>query len=74
MRANEIIKRIMSQKKIRVGTLAELTGKSPQTIYNTFYNDKHSQGNGMAFEIANELFEALGCEVVIRDKETGEEY
>ena len=74
MRATEKIREIMSEKKIRVNDLSEITGKHPQTIYNTFQNDRHSQRGGMTFENAVMFFEALGCEVVIRDKKTGKEY
>lgn len=74
MRATETIRAIMTEKKIRVSDIAEITGKHPQTIYNTFQNDRHSKRGGMTFENAVMLFEALGCEVLIRDKETGKIY
>lgn len=71
MRASATLKSIMAKKEVSIQELAERTGKSPTTIYATFANDKKSKGGGMAFENVVKFAEALGCEVVIRDKETG---
>ena len=74
MRATKRIKMIMLDKDVKVADLAERTGKATSTIYNTFNNDKNTQRSGMTFETASELAEALGCELVFRDKETGKVY
>lgn len=74
MRASNILKIIMKEKKLKVKDLADLMGKSDRTVYNTFSRDNLSKGGGMTFENVVEYAEALGCEIVIRDKETGKEY
>lgn len=74
MRASSTLKAIMIMKDISVKQLSELTGKKVTTIYNTFSRDGKSKGGGMTFENVAEYAEALGCEVIIRDKETGKEY
>ena len=74
MIASRTIKAIMAIKGCTVNDLAEATGKSPQTIYNTFHNDRHSTKGGMTFDKAVEYAEVLGCEIVFRDKETGKIY
>ena len=65
---------IMAAKGKTVNDLADITGRSAQTINNTFYNDRHSTKGGMTLSIAAEYAEALGCEIVFRDKETGKIY
>lgn len=74
MRATKRIKMIMLDKEIKVTELSEKTGKATSTIYNIFNNDKNTQRSGMTFETASEFAEALGCELVFRDKETGKIY
>lgn len=74
MRISSTIRSIMAFKGVKINELAEKTGRSPRTLYNTFQNDKNSKGSGMSYEVAVELAEALGCEIVIRDKETGKEF
>lgn len=74
MRASKTIKKIMIDRGVNIKQLAEMSGKSQSTMYNTFYNDEKSQRNGMSFENVVELANALGCEVIFRDKETGKEY
>ena len=74
MRASNILKTIMKEKKLKVKDLADLMGKSDRTVYNTFSRDNLSKGGGMTFENVVEYAEALGCEVIIRDKETRKEY
>lgn len=74
MKASKTIKMIMVDKGVTVNDLAERTGKSAPTINNTFYNDRHSTKGGMTLSIAAEYAEALGCEIVFRDKETGKIY
>lgn len=74
MRATKRIKKVLVDKDITIKMLAEMTGKGASGLYQTFYNDEKSKGSGMSFEKVSELVEALGCEIVIRDKETGKEY
>ena len=74
VRASKTIKKIMIDKGVNIKQLAELSGKSHSTMYNTFYNDEKSKGSGMSFENVVDLVNALGCDVIIRDRETGEEY
>ena len=74
MRASRTIKMIMIDKGIRTKELSEMVGKSPRTIYNTFYNDENTKRSGMTFEKVAELADALGCDIVFRDRETGREY
>lgn len=74
MRASERLKKIMKHKRITTVKLAEILGNSKQTLYNTFNSDIRSKGNGMTYENVVRIADALGCDVVIRDRETGEEY
>ena len=74
MKASEVIKKIMSDKRVRTADIAKKMGKSRQTVYNTFQNDKNSAKGGMKFENVVEFLDALGCEIIIKDVETGKEY
>ena len=74
MKASAILKRIMADKGISVKMLSEMTGKKLSTVYNTFYNDEKTQRSGLSFENVVAMADALGCDVVIRDRETGKEY
>lgn len=74
MRASRRLKSIMAAKNIKINAVAKTLGKSPQTIYNTFQNDEKSKRSGMTFEIVEEMANALGCDVIFRDRETGKEY
>ena len=74
MRASKRIRMIMIDKGVKINELAVMTDKSPRTLYNTFYNDEKSKNSGMTFSVASQLAEALGCEIVFRDKETGKTY
>ena len=73
-KGSAIIKAIMKDKKVSVQKLADTMGLAKNTIYNTFSNDINSERNGMSYENVFRFAEALGCEVIIRDKETGKEY
>lgn len=68
------IRFIMKDKRVTAAELAERTGRSRQTLYNMFYKDDHSGKTRIEHGSIEELVEALGCEIVIRDKETGKEY
>lgn len=68
MGASKHLKAAMKDKKIRVEDLSEMVDKPMQTIYNMMYRDT------MKFNQVEIYAEALGCEVVLRDKETGKVY
>ena len=74
MKVSRKIKMIMKAKKMHSQELADKIGISKQTVYNTFGNDSHSERSGMTFETVARYADALGCDVIIRDRETGEEY
>lgn len=74
MRISERIRTVMKDKKITTDELAERTGKAKQTIFNSMYKDRHATNSSMAYQNAEQMLEAMGCEIVIRDKETGKEY
>lgn len=74
MKIGEVIQTIMKDKNVRAVDMANALGKSRQTIYNTLHNDKHTNKRGMNFENVAEFANVLGCEIVIRDVETGKEY
>lgn len=74
MKISERIQRIMKDKGYTNVRLGEKTGKTEQTLKNTFYRDRHSEKYSLNFANVEELVEAMGCEVIIRDKETGKEY
>lgn len=68
MGASKHLKAAMKDKKIKVAELSEMTGKPMQTIYNAMHRDN------MYFDLAEMYAEAIGCEVVLRDKDTGKIY
>lgn len=74
MKVGEVIQMIMREKGVRAVDMANALGKSRQTIYNTLHNDKHTKKRGMNFENVSEFVDVLGCEIVIRDIESGKEY
>ena len=68
MGASEHIKRALKAKGLTQKILAERLGKPTQTVYNTI-----SRGS-MTYTAVENYAEAIGCEVVLRDKDTGEIY
>ncbi len=68
MSAGKIIKKCMVDKGIKSGTLAEKLGDNKQVFYNKLYRDS------MKFSEVERIAEALGCEIVFKDKETGKIY
>ena len=66
MEAKAVIKSAMKQQKIKSGMLAELLGMQRQAFYN-----KLNRGT-MSANFFIEIADALGCDVVFRDRETGE--
>lgn len=74
MRVADRLRMVMRDKKITTDQVARKTNKAMSTIYNTFSNDRKKDIGGMTFANAEMLAEAMGCEIIIRDKETGKEY
>lgn len=65
MDAKTIIKNAMKHQKIKSGALAELLGMDYQAFCN-----KLSRGT-MSANYMVQIADALGCDVVFRDRETG---
>ena len=74
MKPSERLRLVMKDKKITSKELAERSGRAPITVYGMFSRDKNTKKDGMTYRVVEELVEAMGCEIVIRDKETGKEY
>ncbi len=68
MGAAKTIKKILIDKDKTITALAEEMGKPRQTVANTFSADNLRVATLM--EYAN----ALGCEIILKDTETGREY
>lgn len=68
MGASKKLKKAMIDKKVTQVTLAEMTGKNLQALRNMFYRDN------MTYATIEQLADALGCDVVLQDRETGEIY
>lgn len=68
MGASKKIKTVMADKKIKSGRVAERIGREKQYVYNILNRDN------MSYERVEQIAEALGCEIIFRDKETGKEY
>lgn len=66
MDAKAIIKSAMEHQKVKSGTLAELLGME----YHAFCN-KLSRGT-MSANYMVQIADVLGCDVVFRDRETGD--
>ena len=68
MGAAEHIKRALKSKKVTQKELAVMMGKPIQTVYNTINKDS------MFFSHVEEYADAIGCDVVLVDRETGQIY
>ena len=68
MGASVHIKTAMIHKKVTQVQLAEKLGKATQTVYNTLGRDM------MRYVEVERFADALGCDVVFRDRDTGEIY
>lgn len=68
MGASKRIKEIMREKRIKQIDIAKEVGKDKQYIYNALYKDN------LSFERAEQILDILGCDIVFKDRETGEEY
>ena len=58
----------MAYRQVKSGTLAEMIGSEKQAFYNTLCRKT------MQYNLAVRIADALGCEIVWRDKETGKEF
>lgn len=61
-----IIRSIMAKKNVKISQLAETLGDNRQTLANTL------QYNKMSLNKFADIADALGCDVVAIDRETGE--
>lgn len=68
MDAQKALKAVMKHKRITQHKLAETLGKPYNTVRNTLY------GSNMKIETLTEMADALGCDVVLRDRKTGKLY
>lgn len=68
MGASLHIKAAMLYKGIKQSEFAESLGRNPQVFYNMLTRDS------MRFSEAETIADALGCNIVFRDRETGQLY
>ena len=68
MGATKKLKKAMVERKMTMVQLADALGKPFTTVRNTMYKDN------MRISTLEEYADALGCDVVLRDRETGELY
>lgn len=68
MSSTGLLKKAMKQKKVTQIKLAEMLGKPFPTVRNTLVFDN------MKMNTLEEYADALGCDVVLLDRETGEIY
>ena len=65
MSVSRLIRKALVDEKMTQNELASLLGKDPQQVRNSLYRDSFNFSNAEAW------FDALGYEIVIRNKETG---
>ena len=68
MGAGKHIKTAMIDKGIKAGKVAEILGDNPQVFYNKMSRDSFKYAE------AERIADALGCDIVLRDRETGKTY
>lgn len=68
MGAKKKLKMVMIDKGINQIDLAEMTGRKIGTLRNMLFRDN------MAYTTVEELADALGCDVILRDRKTGKLY
>ena len=68
MGSTQLLKSVMKRKRITQFVLAEMLGKPYNTVRNTLVADN------MKMNSLEEYANALGCDVVLIDRETGEIY
>lgn len=66
--ASKHLKMAMLDKGITQIAFAEKIGKPKQSLYNMMSRDS------MSYKTVEELADVLGCDVVLRDRETGRIY
>ena len=64
-----VVKMIMADKGIKSGFIADTLDMDRQVFYNWLNREK-----GMTVDKLSSVADILGCEVVLRDKETGKIY
>lgn len=62
------IKEVLHDKHMKQTDLAVAVGKDKQYIYNALHRDSFS------YEMVVQIADALGCDVVLMDRETGKIY
>ena len=68
MGASKKLKMALLDKGMKQADLAERTGKQLQAMRNMFYRDNMTYAN------VEQFADALGCDVVLRDRKTGKLY
>ena len=68
MSASKQIKIVMTKKDIKPGAVAAALDMDPQAFYNKLFRDT------MKYNDVEKIADVLGCDVVFRDKQTGEIY
>ena len=71
------LKAVLKKEKVSVKQLASMLGKSPQTIYNTMNAEgkatpEKKRQISISYGSVEEMLDALGYEIVFRNKTTGE--
>ena len=68
MSASKTIKKTMIEKGIKPGAVADMLGQDKQVFYNKISRDT------MKYNDVEKIADALGCDVVFKDRETGKTY
>lgn len=72
------LKIILKDKNVTSKELAKRIGKTPQAVYNAMCREGKESPKGKAisieYRIVEEMLDALGCDIVFRDRETGQIY
>lgn len=63
-----VIRSVMAKKGIKLGQLTQMLDCNRQTLANTLQN------NRMTLNKFAEIADALGCDVILVDRETGETF
>jgi len=68
MSASKQIKKVMIEKNIKPGAVAENLGMDPQVFYNKLFRDT------MKYNDVEKIADALGCDIVFKDRQTNDIY
>ncbi len=68
MSASKQLKVVMTKKNIKPGAVAAALAVDPQVFYNKLSRDT------MKYNDVEKIADALGCDIVFRDKQTNEIY